>query len=183
MNDVSLCVSNCHLCFISPSFHQTDSDSTFENNLGRRRNTGSSTSNISLSSGMASMSSVCPHSAHYETCVSDKKRNAMHVACENAPLKKRFLNLIHVNSWNLTLIFFFFSWIKDRYKKIEMRVVILSTNATLHLSLWFSQFSDVYPRFAYTYTYTFNVKHLRYFLNQLSMFLRQVWFIHVPITI
>ncbi|XP_035482481.1 synaptotagmin-like protein 2 isoform X5 [Scophthalmus maximus] len=37
---------------------ETDSDSTFENNLGRRRNTGSSTSNISLSSGMASMSSV-----------------------------------------------------------------------------------------------------------------------------
>ncbi|XP_070838773.1 synaptotagmin-like protein 2 isoform X6 [Chaetodon trifascialis] len=37
---------------------ETDSDSTFETNLGRRRNTGSSTSNISLSSGMASMSSV-----------------------------------------------------------------------------------------------------------------------------
>ncbi|XP_035035233.1 synaptotagmin-like protein 2 isoform X4 [Hippoglossus stenolepis] len=37
---------------------ETDSDSTFETNLGWRRNTGSSTSNISLSSGMASMSSV-----------------------------------------------------------------------------------------------------------------------------
>ncbi|XP_040907137.1 synaptotagmin-like protein 2 isoform X4 [Toxotes jaculatrix] len=37
---------------------ETDSDSTLEINLGRRRNTGSSTSNISLSSGMASMSSV-----------------------------------------------------------------------------------------------------------------------------
>ncbi|XP_076605867.1 synaptotagmin-like protein 2 isoform X4 [Chaetodon auriga] len=37
---------------------ETDSDSTFETNLGRRRNTGSSMSNISLSSGMASMSSV-----------------------------------------------------------------------------------------------------------------------------
>ncbi|XP_023260602.1 synaptotagmin-like protein 2 isoform X2 [Seriola lalandi dorsalis] len=34
---------------------ETDSDSTFETNLGMRRNTGSSTSNISLSSGMASM--------------------------------------------------------------------------------------------------------------------------------
>lgn len=37
---------------------ETDSDSTFEANLGLRRNTGSSTSNMSLSSGMASMSSV-----------------------------------------------------------------------------------------------------------------------------
>ncbi|XP_042286892.1 synaptotagmin-like protein 2 isoform X4 [Thunnus maccoyii] len=37
---------------------ETDSDSTFENTSGWRRNTGSSTSNISLSSGMASMSSV-----------------------------------------------------------------------------------------------------------------------------
>ncbi|KAM7398653.1 hypothetical protein PAMA_006524 [Pampus argenteus] len=37
---------------------ETDSDSTFENTLGWRRNTGSSMSNISLSSGMASMSSV-----------------------------------------------------------------------------------------------------------------------------
>ncbi|XP_071317192.1 synaptotagmin-like protein 2 isoform X2 [Trachinotus anak] len=37
---------------------ETDSDSTFETNLGWRRNTGSSTSNISLSSGMASMLSV-----------------------------------------------------------------------------------------------------------------------------
>ncbi|XP_044079062.1 synaptotagmin-like protein 2 isoform X2 [Siniperca chuatsi] len=37
---------------------ETDSDSNFETNLGWRRNTGSSTSNISLSSGMASMSSV-----------------------------------------------------------------------------------------------------------------------------
>ncbi|XP_069366406.1 synaptotagmin-like protein 2 isoform X11 [Paralichthys olivaceus] len=37
---------------------ETDSDSTSETNLGWRRNTGSSTSNISLSSGMASMSSV-----------------------------------------------------------------------------------------------------------------------------
>ncbi|KAK1882289.1 Synaptotagmin-like protein 2 [Dissostichus eleginoides] len=37
--------------------HQTDSD-TFETNFGWRRNTGSSTSNRSLSSGMASMSSV-----------------------------------------------------------------------------------------------------------------------------
>ncbi|XP_010790775.1 synaptotagmin-like protein 2, partial [Notothenia coriiceps] len=37
--------------------HQTDSD-TFETNFGWRRNTGSSTSNLSLSSGMASMSSV-----------------------------------------------------------------------------------------------------------------------------
>ncbi|XP_056252427.1 synaptotagmin-like protein 2 isoform X4 [Seriola aureovittata] len=34
---------------------ETDSDSTFETNLGMRRNTGSSTSNTSLSSGMASM--------------------------------------------------------------------------------------------------------------------------------
>ncbi|XP_076017438.1 uncharacterized protein sytl2a isoform X2 [Genypterus blacodes] len=43
-----------------PVLHQeeTDSDSTFETNMGLRRNTGSSTSNISLSSGMASMSSV-----------------------------------------------------------------------------------------------------------------------------
>lgn len=39
-------------------YYQTDSDSTFETNLGWRRNTGSSMSNISLSSGMASMSSV-----------------------------------------------------------------------------------------------------------------------------
>uniref|UniRef100_UPI0037E8F903 uncharacterized protein sytl2a isoform X2 n=1 Tax=Semicossyphus pulcher TaxID=241346 RepID=UPI0037E8F903 len=37
---------------------ETDSDSTFETILGLRRNTGSSTSNLSLSSGMASMSSV-----------------------------------------------------------------------------------------------------------------------------
>ncbi|KAF3841561.1 hypothetical protein F7725_007423 [Dissostichus mawsoni] len=37
--------------------HQTDSD-TFETNFGWRRNTGSSTSNLSLSSGMASLSSV-----------------------------------------------------------------------------------------------------------------------------
>ncbi|XP_062262397.1 synaptotagmin-like protein 2 isoform X5 [Platichthys flesus] len=37
---------------------ETDSDSTFETNLGWRRNTGSSTSNISLSSGMASMLSI-----------------------------------------------------------------------------------------------------------------------------
>ncbi|XP_068577493.1 synaptotagmin-like protein 2 isoform X4 [Cebidichthys violaceus] len=37
---------------------ENDSDSTFETNLGWRRNTGSSTSNLSLSSGMASMSSV-----------------------------------------------------------------------------------------------------------------------------
>ncbi|XP_042355103.1 synaptotagmin-like protein 2 isoform X2 [Plectropomus leopardus] len=37
---------------------ETDSDSTFETNMGWRRNTGSSTSNLSLSSGMASMSSV-----------------------------------------------------------------------------------------------------------------------------
>nr|XP_029135584.1 synaptotagmin-like protein 2 [Labrus bergylta] len=37
---------------------ETDSDSTFETNLGLRRNTGSSTSNLSLSSGLASMSSV-----------------------------------------------------------------------------------------------------------------------------
>ncbi|KAG7516665.1 synaptotagmin 2 isoform X3 [Solea senegalensis] len=37
---------------------ETDSDSTFDASLGRRRYTGSSTSNISLSSGMASMSSV-----------------------------------------------------------------------------------------------------------------------------
>ncbi|XP_027129710.1 synaptotagmin-like protein 2 isoform X8 [Larimichthys crocea] len=37
---------------------ETDSDSTFENSLGCRRNTGSSMSNISLSSGMASMSSI-----------------------------------------------------------------------------------------------------------------------------
>ncbi|XP_049448494.1 synaptotagmin-like protein 2 isoform X4 [Epinephelus fuscoguttatus] len=37
---------------------ETDSDSTFETNLGWRRNTGSSISNLSLSSGMASMSSV-----------------------------------------------------------------------------------------------------------------------------
>uniref|UniRef100_UPI0037E888C8 synaptotagmin-like protein 2 isoform X6 n=1 Tax=Semicossyphus pulcher TaxID=241346 RepID=UPI0037E888C8 len=36
---------------------ETDSDSTFETILGLRRNTGSSTSNLSLSSGMASMSS------------------------------------------------------------------------------------------------------------------------------
>lgn len=42
------------------SCHQTDSDGTFEANLSWRRNTGSSMSNISLSSGMASMSSVCP---------------------------------------------------------------------------------------------------------------------------
>ncbi|KAK7904303.1 hypothetical protein WMY93_016910 [Mugilogobius chulae] len=43
-----------------PAFQldETDSDSPFENNLSWRRNTGSSTSNISLSSGMASMSSV-----------------------------------------------------------------------------------------------------------------------------
>ncbi|XP_040039001.2 uncharacterized protein sytl2a isoform X1 [Gasterosteus aculeatus] len=37
---------------------ENDSDSTFETDLGWRRNTGSSTSNFSLSSGMASMSSV-----------------------------------------------------------------------------------------------------------------------------
>ncbi|XP_078122918.1 synaptotagmin-like protein 2 isoform X9 [Sander vitreus] len=37
---------------------ETDSDGTFETILGWRRNTGSSTSNLSLSSGMASMSSV-----------------------------------------------------------------------------------------------------------------------------
>nr|XP_046267122.1 synaptotagmin-like protein 2 isoform X4 [Scatophagus argus] len=37
---------------------ETDSDSTLETNLGRRRNTGSSMSNMSLSSGMASMSSI-----------------------------------------------------------------------------------------------------------------------------
>ncbi|XP_029304652.1 synaptotagmin-like protein 2 isoform X2 [Cottoperca gobio] len=37
---------------------EADSDSTFETNLGWRRNAGSSTSNLSLSSGMASMSSV-----------------------------------------------------------------------------------------------------------------------------
>ncbi|XP_037605376.1 synaptotagmin-like protein 2 isoform X3 [Sebastes umbrosus] len=37
---------------------ETDSDSTFETNLRWRRNTGSSASNLSLSSGMASMSSV-----------------------------------------------------------------------------------------------------------------------------
>lgn len=43
-----------------PAFQldETDSDSPFENNLSWRRNTGSSTSNISISSGMASMSSV-----------------------------------------------------------------------------------------------------------------------------
>ncbi|KAJ0004188.1 hypothetical protein NQD34_010402, partial [Periophthalmus magnuspinnatus] len=41
-----------------PPFHNTDSDSPFENNMSWRRNTGSSASNISLSSGMASMSSV-----------------------------------------------------------------------------------------------------------------------------
>eukprot|EP00064_Thunnus_orientalis_P000558 superscaffoldBa00000028_g559 len=41
-----------------PEMTETDSDSTFENTSGWRRNTGSSTSNISLSSGMASMSSV-----------------------------------------------------------------------------------------------------------------------------
>ncbi|XP_037323407.2 synaptotagmin-like protein 2 [Pungitius pungitius] len=39
---------------------ENDSDSTFETNLGWRRNTGSSTSNFSLSSGMASVSgSIC----------------------------------------------------------------------------------------------------------------------------
>ncbi|XP_030294439.1 synaptotagmin-like protein 2 isoform X5 [Sparus aurata] len=37
---------------------ETDSDSTFETSLGWRRNTGSSMSDISLSSGMVSMSSV-----------------------------------------------------------------------------------------------------------------------------
>ncbi|XP_068456449.1 synaptotagmin-like protein 2 isoform X2 [Clinocottus analis] len=37
---------------------EDDCDSTFETNLGWRRNTGSSTSNLSLSSGMASISSV-----------------------------------------------------------------------------------------------------------------------------
>ncbi|XP_034745365.1 synaptotagmin-like protein 2 isoform X2 [Etheostoma cragini] len=37
---------------------ETDSDNTFETILGWRRNSGSSTSNLSLSSGMASMSSV-----------------------------------------------------------------------------------------------------------------------------
>ncbi|XP_036974509.1 synaptotagmin-like protein 2 isoform X3 [Acanthopagrus latus] len=37
---------------------ETDSDSNFETSLGWRRNTGSSMSNISLSSGMVSMSSV-----------------------------------------------------------------------------------------------------------------------------
>ncbi|XP_038565340.1 synaptotagmin-like protein 2 isoform X3 [Micropterus salmoides] len=37
---------------------ETDSDSPIETNLGLRRNTGSSMSNLSLSSGMASMSSV-----------------------------------------------------------------------------------------------------------------------------
>ncbi|XP_034539608.1 synaptotagmin-like protein 2 [Notolabrus celidotus] len=37
---------------------ETDSDSPFETYLGLRRNTGSSTSNLSLSSGLASMSSV-----------------------------------------------------------------------------------------------------------------------------
>ncbi|XP_035864643.1 synaptotagmin-like protein 2 isoform X4 [Sander lucioperca] len=37
---------------------ETDSDGTFETILGWRRNTGSSSSNLSLSSGMASMSSV-----------------------------------------------------------------------------------------------------------------------------
>ncbi|GLD74033.1 synaptotagmin-like protein 2 isoform X1, partial [Lates japonicus] len=37
---------------------ETDGDSMFETNLGLRRNTGSSTSNISLSSGLASMLSV-----------------------------------------------------------------------------------------------------------------------------
>lgn len=42
-------------------WYQTDS---FETNLGWRRNTGSSTSHLSLSSGMASMSSVCPHADH-----------------------------------------------------------------------------------------------------------------------
>ncbi|XP_078142741.1 synaptotagmin-like protein 2 isoform X3 [Centroberyx gerrardi] len=43
-----------------PVFQQEemDSDSASENNMGWRRNTGSSTSNISISSGMASMSSV-----------------------------------------------------------------------------------------------------------------------------
>uniref|UniRef100_A0AAV2JFR3 Synaptotagmin-like protein 2 n=1 Tax=Knipowitschia caucasica TaxID=637954 RepID=A0AAV2JFR3_KNICA len=43
-----------------PAFQldETDSDSPLENNLSYRRNTGSSASNISLSSGMASMSSV-----------------------------------------------------------------------------------------------------------------------------
>ncbi|XP_055004801.1 synaptotagmin-like protein 2 isoform X5 [Boleophthalmus pectinirostris] len=43
-----------------PAFQldETDSDSPFENNMSWRRNTGSSTSNVSLSSGMASMSSV-----------------------------------------------------------------------------------------------------------------------------
>ncbi|XP_055082791.1 synaptotagmin-like protein 2 isoform X1 [Periophthalmus magnuspinnatus] len=43
-----------------PAFQldETDSDSPFENNMSWRRNTGSSASNISLSSGMASMSSV-----------------------------------------------------------------------------------------------------------------------------
>ncbi|KAM6911514.1 uncharacterized protein sytl2a [Lycodopsis pacificus] len=46
---------------VSMTVHQqdeNDSDSTFETNVGWRRNTGSSTSNLSLSSGMASMSSV-----------------------------------------------------------------------------------------------------------------------------
>ncbi|XP_074466360.1 uncharacterized protein sytl2a isoform X2 [Sebastes fasciatus] len=37
---------------------ETDSDSTFETNLRWRRNTGSSASNLSLSSGLASMSSI-----------------------------------------------------------------------------------------------------------------------------
>ncbi|XP_070772895.1 synaptotagmin-like protein 2 isoform X4 [Enoplosus armatus] len=37
---------------------ETDSDGTLETNLGWRRNTGSSASNLSLSSGMASMSSI-----------------------------------------------------------------------------------------------------------------------------
>ncbi|KAM4620513.1 uncharacterized protein sytl2a isoform 1-T1 [Polymixia lowei] len=43
-----------------PVFQQEemDSDSTSDNNMSWRRNTGSSTSNLSLSSGMASMSSV-----------------------------------------------------------------------------------------------------------------------------
>ncbi|XP_041657053.1 synaptotagmin-like protein 2 isoform X2 [Cheilinus undulatus] len=37
---------------------ETDSDSTLDTNLGLRRNTGSSRSNLSISSGLASMSSV-----------------------------------------------------------------------------------------------------------------------------
>ncbi|KAI3373680.1 hypothetical protein L3Q82_021958 [Scortum barcoo] len=53
---------------------ETDSDSTFDT-LGCRRNTGSSMSNISLSSGMASMSSVCLQLTtiyHYHVIVNEQ---------------------------------------------------------------------------------------------------------------